>query len=183
MVKPICSFFSKTNACKHGDDCIKSHSIRHTSPCIVLKSLYLFPDVDLKSTLDNFEKILHTEIFFEDIFTEISLGYGQISQLFIAANSCRHIAGNVYIQFKDVECANNAIAGLSKRTYYYTEIKVERGAMIDISEAVCGDYLKGFCTKKGECSYVHPINISKRLLVDLYQSQYMLYSQTKKIRH
>lgn len=168
MPKPICTFFSKTNACKHGDDCIKTHLVPQRGLCVILKNLYLYPEVDSKSTLNDFEVGLHSEIFYEDIFTELALEFGEITKMFIAANSCRHIAGNVYIQFRKEEDADHAMIGIPAKTYYYSKINVERGAMYDIDDALCGDYLRGNCSKGGDCSYVHPLQIFSD---DLYYSQ------------
>ncbi|EOB14044.1 Splicing factor U2AF 26 kDa subunit [Nosema bombycis CQ1] len=171
MNKPLCTFFSKTNSCKHGDDCIKTHKLLENSPCLVLKNLYFYPQNDTKNSLSDFEIQLHSEFFFEDIFTTLSLDYGEIKNLIIAQNSCKHILGNVYVQFESKSSAESAFLGLSTRTYFYSEIKVEKGAMFNISEGVCEDFLRRSCTKGGDCSYVHPIRISKKLIDELYLSQ------------
>lgn len=77
MNREICFFYSRTNGCIHGLDCV-IHPVASRGRAVVVKNMYLYPMNDPASTLDKTAVQLHADLFYEDWFTEMSLRYGPV---------------------------------------------------------------------------------------------------------
>ncbi|KAG0417847.1 Splicing factor U2AF 35 kDa subunit [Dictyocoela roeselum] len=166
-----CQFFTRVGTCRHGDNCSKGHTFPTTSNTLLLKNVYFYPLLNPESTLGRPEIQKHADLFYEDIFTEISLKYAPIRNMLICANSSDHLIGNVYIEFY-----NNCDFEID-RFYNYKRIISVPTHIRFIKDAVCSE---NSCDRGDFCNFLHPIEISKQIVDDLFESQ-RLYYENKNI--
>jgi hypothetical protein len=159
MARELCFFYSKTNSCRHGLECTKSHPRVSKSRCVVVKNMYLYPRNDPSSTLSSRAVQLHLDLFYEDWFTEMSLRYGHVTDLVISSNSCHQLIGNIYIEFRSIGSALRCYEEISRRSYCGRKIVAELGVGHRISAGLCTERL---CSKGESCNFIHPAPISIR---------------------
>jgi len=59
----------------------------------------------------------HFDEFYQDMFMELSLKYGELEELHICDNIGDHLIGNMYVKFKFEEDAAKAADGMNARFY------------------------------------------------------------------
>ncbi|KAL0316139.1 UNVERIFIED_CONTAM: Splicing factor U2af small subunit B [Sesamum radiatum] len=140
-----CPFYFKIGACRHGDRCSRLHTKPSISPTLLLSNMYQRPDmitpgVDPQGQPLDPKKIQsHFEDFYEDLFQELSK-YGDIQSLNICDNLADHMVGNVYIQFREEDQAQNALQNLIGRSYEGRPIIADFSPVTDFREATCRQY-------------------------------------------
>ncbi|KAG0440387.1 Splicing factor U2AF 35 kDa subunit [Dictyocoela muelleri] len=165
-----CSFFIRVGTCRHGENCSKEHPKPFNHNTLLLKNLYFYPLLNLESTLNPIEIQKHADMFYEDIFTEISLKYAPIRNMLICANSSDHLIGNVYIEF-----FNNCDFAID-RFYNYKRIISIPTHIKYIKDAVCNE---SNCERGDFCNLLHPVKITKELVDELFESQRLFYKTNK----
>ena len=154
-----CSFYHKVGACKHGSGCSKSH----------IKPI--FSNIVLLSNLLSTTKDIPIEKCFEDIFCELSIKYGQIEDMIIAANRSSHLKGSVYVKFVDDRSAEAAVNDLNNRFYDDKPIFTELSPVDNLRDAVCRSFTQGRCNRPDTCNFVHTELISRSVTANLYNRQ------------
>ncbi|WVY92568.1 hypothetical protein V8G54_031656 [Vigna mungo] len=97
-----CPFYFKRGACRHTE-----HKSDHSALQHVLALRHDNPGGDAHGNpLDHRQIQDDFEEFYEDIFEELSK-YGEIESLKVCDNLADHMAGNVYVKFKEEEHAAN----------------------------------------------------------------------------
>ncbi|KAG6433951.1 hypothetical protein SASPL_105570 [Salvia splendens] len=160
-----CPFYFKIGACRHGDRCSRLHTKPSTSPTLLLSNMYQRPDmitpgVDPQGQPIDPKKIQsHFEDFYEDLFQELSK-YGDIQSLNICDNLADHMVGNVYVQFREEDQAQNALQNLVGRSYEGRPIIADFSPVTDFREATCRQYEENVCNRGGYCNFMHLKKIS-----------------------
>ena len=112
-----CSFYFKIGACRHGDRCSRLHNKPKFSQTILIANMYQNPTHITGNTLTEEQLQLHFEQFYEDVFTELSVNYGEIEEMYVCDNVGDHLIGNVYVRFRYEEDAQKAVDSLNNRFY------------------------------------------------------------------
>ncbi|KAM0671373.1 hypothetical protein CWI42_021780 [Ordospora colligata] len=172
-----CMFYLKTNGCRYGSECTKTHIIPSNSRIVVVKNMYLYPKNDSTSTLSVNALQIHFDLFYEDWFSEVSIEYGPVKKLVIASNRCTHLQGNIYIEFFEEQSAFKCTRAISKRYYCGKRIASELGCSDRISDGICAEYNRGCCSKEDLCGFIHAKNPSSDLERELFDAQNLLYTQ------
>ncbi|KAI3473325.1 hypothetical protein Pfo_030616 [Paulownia fortunei] len=160
-----CPFYFKIGACRHGDRCSRLHTKPSISPTLLLSNMYQRPDmitpgVDPQGQPLDPKKIQsHFEDFYEDLFQELSK-YGDIQSLNICDNLADHMVGNVYVQFREEDQAQNALQNLIGRSYEGRPIIADFSPVTDFREATCRQYEENVCNRGGYCNFMHLKKIS-----------------------
>ncbi|WCJ41707.1 Splicing factor U2AF 35 kDa subunit [Euphorbia peplus] len=168
-----CPFYFKIGACRHGDRCSRLHTKPSVSPTILLSNMYQRPDmitpgVDAQGNRIDPRKIQdHFEDFYEDLFEELNK-YGEIESLNVCDNLADHMVGNVYVQFRKEEHAENALQNLTGRFYAGRPIIVDFSPVTDFREATCRQYEENACNRGGYCNFMHLKKIGRELRHQLY---------------
>ncbi|KAI3447503.1 hypothetical protein Pfo_004168 [Paulownia fortunei] len=169
-----CPFYFKIGACRHGDRCSRLHTKPSISPTLLLSNMYQRPDmitpgVDPQGQPLDPKKIQsHFEDFYEDMFQELSK-YGDIQCLNICDNLADHMVGNVYIQFREEDQAQNALQNLVGRSYEGRPIIADFSPVTDFREATCRQYEENVCNRGGYCNFMHLKKISRELRQQLFR--------------
>ncbi|KAH6791788.1 Zinc finger C-x8-C-x5-C-x3-H type family protein [Perilla frutescens var. hirtella] len=171
-----CPFYFKIGACRHGDRCSRLHTKPSISPTLLLSNMYQRPDmitpgVDAQGQpIDPKKMQEHFEDFYEDLFEELNK-YGEIESLNICDNLADHMVGNVYVQFREEEHADNALKNLTGRFYAGRPIIVDFSPVTDFREATCRQYEEDACNRGGYCNFMHLKRISRELRRQLFGRQ------------
>ncbi|XP_051130264.1 splicing factor U2af small subunit B-like [Andrographis paniculata] len=169
-----CPFYFKIGACRHGDRCSRLHTKPSISPTLLLSNMYQRPDmitpgVDPQGQPIDPKKIQsHFEDFYEDLFQELSK-YGDIQSLNICDNLADHMVGNVYVQFREEDQAQNALQNLIGRSYEGRPIIADFSPVTDFREATCRQYEENVCNRGGYCNFMHLKKISRELRQQLFR--------------
>jgi splicing factor U2AF subunit len=170
--KVNCSFYFKIGACRHGDECSRKHVKPLYSQTILIPNLFLNPVHILKDR--DFDPAEIDRIFcafWEDLFTEISLCYGEIEDMRVCDNVGDHLMGNVYVKFHREQDAARAVAGINKRFYAGRPMHAELSPVTDFRESCCRQHDIGECMRGGFCNFMHVRRPPKELERSLYASQ------------
>lgn len=118
-----CPFFWKIGACRHGEQCSRSHYRPSSAQTIVIKHMYQNPPIAIAISEGQMvsdevydQAADHFEEFFEEVFLELCK-YGEVEDMIVCDNIGDHIIGNVYVKYSDEMSAANAISTLSGRFY------------------------------------------------------------------
>ncbi|CAM8909753.1 unnamed protein product [Rhodiola kirilowii] len=179
-----CPFYFKIGACRHGDRCSRLHTKPSVSPTILLSNMYQRPDMvtpgvdptgqplDPKKIQDHFED------FYEDLFEELSK-YGELETLNICDNLADHMVGNVYVQFRIEDHAENAVKNLTGRFYAGRPIIVDFSPVTDFREATCRQYDENVCNRGGYCNFMHLKKIGRELKKKLFGRSRRRHSRSR----
>lgn len=157
-----CPFFLKVGICKHGNTCSKDHPKPKKYKTILLKNLYFLPTYNPKSKLSDSQIKTHTKLFYEELFTEISLNYSPIKNMIILSNISDHLIGNVYIEFFNY--CNFDI------DFYYNFRRVIGIPTFITQFEICD------CDRGIYCNFLHPIHVDNEFINELMESQRIYYN-------
>ena len=169
--KVNCPFFYKMGACRHGDKCSKKHIKPTFSQTVLLSNFYLNPALDSNCPLTDDQVQQHFDLFYEDIFTELALQYGEIEEMHICDNVGDHLIGNVYVRFFREKDASYAVSELNKRFYAGRPLAAELSPVLNFRQARCKDYESNNCTRGGFCNFMHIKSPSEAMYTDLMKAQ------------
>ena len=153
--KVNCSFYYKIGACRHGEKCSRKHVKPQYSQTALLPNVYLNPAHDPSCTLTPLQLQQHFDLFYEDIFVELSLKYGEIEELQVCDNIGDHLIGNIYIRFAREEDAGKCVEDLNRRWYAQRPLFAELSPVTDFRESCCRQFENGECTRGGYCNFMH----------------------------
>ncbi len=153
--KVNCSFYYKIGACRHGETCSRKHVKPQYSPTILLPNMYKNPAHDAACSLTEAQLQAHFDLFYEDIFTELSLKYGYIEDMLVCDNLGDHLMGNIYVRFTDEESASRAVEDLNKRWYAGKPVFAELCPVTEFKDSCCRQYEMGECNRGGFCNFMH----------------------------
>ncbi|KAJ1926102.1 hypothetical protein IWQ60_004078 [Tieghemiomyces parasiticus] len=157
-----CTFYHKIGACLHVDSCARKHVHPTYAPVVLLPNFY-------QPGSHHSQRVLDT--LYENLFTELSLQYGEIKRIRICENESEHLAGNVYIQFRRSEDALKAVEALNNRYYDGRPVYAELSPVTNFEEAVCRQHEKGACRRGGNCNFMHLVHPTSALKRDLLRAQ------------
>lgn len=154
--KVNCSFYFKIGACRHGGKCCRKHIRPDYSVTVLLPNLYVNPaTTEAGSSLSPEQLQQHFDLFYEDMFVELSLRYGEVEELVVCDNVGDHLVGNVYVRFAEEASAGKAMKELNKRWYAGKPLFAELSPVTDFREACCRQYENNECTRGGHCNFMH----------------------------
>eukprot|EP00922_Rhytidocystis_sp_ex-Travisia-forbesii_P060820 GHVS01090226.1.p1 GENE.GHVS01090226.1~~GHVS01090226.1.p1 ORF type:complete len:228 (-),score=17.67 GHVS01090226.1:710-1393(-) len=170
-----CPFYWKIGACRHGDQCSRSHYKPTASQSVILRHMYQNPPVALAiAEGQNVSDELgdqaqdHFEQFYEEVFEELS-SYGWIDEMVICDNIGDHMIGNVYVKYAKEESAALALTKLAGRFYAGRLIQAEYSPVTDFREARCRQFVDGQCTRGGYCNFMHMKHVPRSLKRKLFR--------------
>ncbi|KAL5279903.1 ZRSR2 family protein [Megaselia abdita] len=155
--KEECSFFLKTNCCRHDLKCLRNHKRPQISKVLLLKNFY--SHISLERAETGIEFTYHDVLndyyqFFEDISEELEK-FGEIINIRTCGNTGIHMRGNVFVEFESMRNAMNAYINLNGRFYAGKQINAEFSTITSWKAAVCGLALHKKCHKGGSCNFLH----------------------------
>lgn len=158
--KVNCPFYFKIGACRHGDNCGRTHLRPHFSQTLLVPHLYIPPPPgDDGQQVDDTE---HFEEFFEEILDELK-NYGEIEQLNVVENLGDHMFGNVYVKYVQEEDAEQCLKSMSGRYYAGRLVAPEYSPVSDFREARCRQFDEGICDRGGYCNFMHLKHVPRSL--------------------
>ncbi|KJP87634.1 hypothetical protein AK88_02662 [Plasmodium fragile] len=183
-----CPFFWKIGACRHGDQCSRSHYKPNTAQTLVIRHMYDNPpmavaiaegqmveDEVLDKAADHFEE------FYEEVFEEL-MKYGEIEDMVVCDNIGDHIIGNVYIKYTHEDYAEKAVKELNGRFYAGKPLHIEYTPVTDFREARCRQFVDGQCRRGGYCNFMHIKHVPRSVKRKLYKRMYKKFPEYKKRR-
>ncbi|EZG45808.1 putative U2 snRNP auxiliary factor, small subunit [Gregarina niphandrodes] len=173
-----CPFYWKIGACRHGDQCSRTHYKPTASQTLILRHMYENPpsalaisegqDVD-DDAADEAQD--HFEAFYFEVWTELAQ-YGELEDIIVCDNIGDHMIGNLYVKFTTEEYADNCLKRLRGRSYAEKLIEVEFSPVTDFRESRCRQFVEGCCTRGGYCNFMHlkhvPRSLRRKLLKTMY---------------
>lgn len=147
---------------------------------MLIPNLYIPPSHDPNCRMTQSQLQEHFDMFYEDIFIEISTKYGEIEAMNICENLGDHLLGNVYIRFSSEEEAGIAVEALNQRFFSGKPVYAELSPVTEFREACCRQNENGECTKGGFCNFMHPKEPSTKLKKDLFAAQRVMYRARRK---
>ena len=169
--KVNCSFYFKIGACRHGDTCSRKHVKPTFSPTVLLPNVYINPSHDAACTLTPPQLQQHFDLFYEDLYVEMSTKYGRIYEMMICDNIGDHLIGNVYVRFAEEEAAAKAVNDLNRRWYAQRPLHSELSPVTDFRESCCRQFENGECNRGGYCNFMHLKYPSRELKKELIAGQ------------
>jgi len=164
-----CSFFFKVGACRNGDRCGKKHNHPSSSQTLLLTGLYPgTPEgIDIANEMPWNEEMYdraqaHVEAFYEEVVLVLA-EYGEIEEVVVVDNTIDYMLGNVYVRYRNEDCAGKALVGLTGRYYFGKLISAEYSPVADFREARCRAHHETRCTRVGACRFLHIKHIPKAL--------------------
>ncbi|KAL8535132.1 hypothetical protein ACS0TY_010956 [Phlomoides rotata] len=135
-------FYFKIDAYRHDDQCSCLHIKPCISPTLLLSNMYQHPDM-ITPGVDP-----------KDLFQELSK-YGDIQIINICDNLADHMVGNVYVQFREEDQAQNALQNLVRMSYDGWPIIDDFSPVTDFCEATCRQSEENVCNRGGYCNFMH----------------------------
>uniref|UniRef100_A0A1B0CLP2 Uncharacterized protein n=1 Tax=Lutzomyia longipalpis TaxID=7200 RepID=A0A1B0CLP2_LUTLO len=145
--RPECPFFTKTGACRFGDQCSRNHSRPNISCIIIIPNFYTHilleqyrrTEYGGDSALEYDEREMEEDFleFYEDVLPEFEL-FGTIENFFVCRNREPHLRGNVYVEYKSKRDAIKAYRKFQGRYYGGKQLNVGFRNIESWSTAICG---------------------------------------------
>lgn len=158
--KVNCPFYFKIGACRHGDNCGRTHLRPHFSQTLLIPHLYIPPPPEADgAVVDDAE---HFEEFYEEILEELK-GFGEIEQLNVVENLGDHMFGNVYVKYGAEEDAETCLKAMNGRYYAGRLVAPEYSPVTDFREARCRQFDEGVCDRGGYCNFMHLKHVPRNL--------------------
>ncbi|XP_050402426.1 U2 small nuclear ribonucleoprotein auxiliary factor 35 kDa subunit-related protein 1 [Patella vulgata] len=159
-----CPFFKKTGACKYGDSCSRSHDYPEESKTVLIPGMFshfrldqtLIDEYDTDLSLEYEDKELYNSFleFYEDVLPEFK-SIGTVTQFKVCSNCTPHLRGNVYITFKSIEEAQQAVMKFNGRWYAGKQLNCEYRNIALWKSAICGLFSQKSCPKGNICNFLH----------------------------
>ncbi|SOV78046.1 splicing factor U2AF small subunit, putative [Plasmodium sp. gorilla clade G3] len=183
-----CPFFWKIGACRHGDQCSRSHYKPNCAQTLVIRHMYDNPPIAVAIAEGQMveDEVLdkaadHFEEFYEEVFDEL-MKYGEIEDMVVCDNIGDHIIGNVYIKYTHEDYAEKAVNELNGRFYAGKPLQIEYTPVTDFREARCRQFVEGQCRRGGYCNFMHIKHVPRTVKRKLYRRMYKKYPEYKKRR-
>lgn len=163
--RETCMFFSKTGTCRFGDRCSRGHPHPEISNTLLFHSMYNHFELEqgLKDDLDTTDVTLeyddgelyqNFQDFYHDIVPEFR-NYGKLIQVKVCNNYEPHLRGNVYVQYKSENSAQEALMNLNGRFYGGKQVSCQFVEIKKWKSAICGLFRSGRCPKGRNCNFLH----------------------------
>ncbi|KAK6195831.1 hypothetical protein SNE40_001179 [Patella caerulea] len=159
-----CPFFKKTGACKYGDSCSRSHDYPEESKTVLIPGMFshfrldqaLIDEYDTDLSLEYEDKELYNSFieFYEDVLPEFK-SIGTVTQFKVCSNCAPHLRGNVYVSFKSIEEAQQAVMKFNGRWYAGRQLNCEYRNIALWKSAICGLFSQKSCPKGNICNFLH----------------------------
>lgn len=173
-----CPFYFKIGACRHGDQCSRTHNRPVVSQTLLLKNMYqnlpasialaegqTVDDVQIDEAQDHFEA------FYEEVFHELTK-FGEVLDMAVADNIGDHLIGSVYVKFAQEDSAEKALKNLSGRFYAGRVIAPEYCPVTDFSDARCRQYDDAQCSRGGYCNFIHWKHVARAVKKRMFRRMY-----------
>lgn len=181
-----CPFYWKIGACRHGDQCSRSHYKPTCSQTLILRHMYHNPPVALAIAegQDVDDQLAdqaqdHFEAFYEEVFEELA-NYGPIEEMVVCDNIGDHMIGNVYVKYANEDDSDKAASQLRGRYYAGRMIEVEFSPVTDFREARCRQFVDGQCTRGGYCNFMHMKHVPRSLKRKMVRQMFEDHPEYKK---
>jgi splicing factor U2AF subunit len=186
-----CPFYFKIGACRHGDQCSRTHNRPVVSQTVLLKNMYqnmpaaiaMAEGQPVDDSLAD-EAQDHFEAFYEDVFHELTR-FGEVLDMGVADNIGDHLIGyvssttyfpdarrSVYAKFSKEDQAESALKALAGRFYAGRVIAPEFCPVTDLSDARCRQYDDAQCSRGGFCNFIHWKHVPKAVKKRLFRRMY-----------
>lgn len=185
-----CQFFSKMGACRHGDNCTKTHVRPTVSPTVLFPMMYVNPLAafdrveDRQWSFQEYDKRYlkkHLEHFYKDVWRTF-MEFGRMAELRVVSNLGDHLLGNVYVRFEDPAIAAHVVKELQEKKWSMNGIIVlpELSPVTNFSDACCKEDLEGTCGRGGQCNYLHIMKVSRKTMEKLEKEQSKYWRKKEK---
>ena len=164
----LCTFYHKIGACRHGDKCSRRHVRPTESKSILLANLYQDPrraDPKAKPMLDE-----EFDRFYTDVFLKVA-EQGEVDSIVVCENENFHLAGNVYVRFRTMAMASDAMMALNQEWFGGRPVYCDLLPVANFHEANCRAHDTNSCTRGGLCNFMHVRRPSNETRKRLKQAQ------------
>ncbi|XP_066582180.1 U2 small nuclear ribonucleoprotein auxiliary factor 35 kDa subunit-related protein 2 [Prorops nasuta] len=160
--KEACPFFTKTGACRYGDNCSRNHRRVCLSNVILIPAFYSHfsleknaaeYDTDISLEYESSEMRAHYREFYKDVVPELE-NFGKIRNIKCCCNTELHLRGNLYVEYYSERDAARALRGLKGRWYAGRRLNCEFSNISSWRGAVCGMQK---CPKGRTCNFLHTL--------------------------
>ena len=177
----LCRFYEKTGTCPRDPDgklCEFRHLQRYMSRCLLFHHLFpnplyfndFLPDEE-KIELSDFQFSKIVDSFFIDVFLEFSQ-FGKIEDMYMCSNLSKHLYGNVYVRFSEIDSAMSCHQALEGRFYAGRKVKSTFLPHDRLSATLCKDYQeKHTCIHGDMCPFPHRMKLSRIVLMECFPRQ------------
>jgi len=173
-----CPFYFKIGACRHGDQCSRTHNRPVVSQTVLLKNMYQnLPSAIALAEGQTVDEVLideaqdHFEAFYEEVFHELTK-FGEVIDMAVADNIGDHLIGSVYVKFAHEDSAEKALKNLTGRFYAGRVIAPEYCPVTDFSDARCRQYDDAQCSRGGYCNFVHWKHVPRAMKKRMFRRMY-----------
>ena len=176
----LCQFFEKTGTCTCGESdslCGFHHIQRFMSRCLVFHHLYpnaeyvnAFLPPEKRIELDPYQNRKFSDAFFLDNFLEFSQ-FGKVEDMYICSNITKHLYGNVYVRFAEIDAAVACHEALEGRFYAGRKVTSTFLPSDRLSYTLCKNNVDGKCVHGDMCPFPHRIVITKTILFECFPKQ------------
>jgi splicing factor U2AF subunit len=173
-----CPFYFKIGACRHGDQCSRTHNRPVISQTLLLKNMYqnlpasialaegqTVEDAQIDEAQDHFEA------FYEEVFHELTK-FGELLDMAVTDNIGDHLIGSVYVKFAAEDSSEKALKNLSGRFYAGRVIAPEYCPVTDFSDARCRQYDDAQCSRGGYCNFIHWKHVPRAMKKRMFRRMY-----------
>ncbi|KAA8499350.1 Splicing factor U2af small subunit A [Porphyridium purpureum] len=177
--RPVCAQFSKLGACRYGERCVREHVRPSSSRTLLLANMWLGVE-QLHAAADRArvprlefspqQEMARFDDFFEDVYLELER-HGEVRRMLVCANASPHLAGNVYVQFRDEKAAQRALDAVDGCFYEGRRVSAQCCSPIDFEGARCSSYERSLCERGEQCNYMHVREITDRLYDALFRRE------------
>ncbi|XP_055917523.1 U2 small nuclear ribonucleoprotein auxiliary factor 35 kDa subunit-related protein 2 isoform X2 [Eupeodes corollae] len=149
--KSVCPFFTKTNACRFGIDCMRNHIRPKLSRVLFIPNFFTHIKLEHGGTshandinLECLDVDLNDDykVFFDDVTEELKK-FGEIVNFRTCMNTQSHLRGNVLVEYSSERDALKAYIQLNGRFYARRQINVEFSGIAAWKSAICGMWCYG----------------------------------------
>ncbi|KAL7712261.1 U2 snRNP auxiliary factor [Entamoeba marina] len=148
----VCMFYMKVGACRHGDNCNKSHNVPTSSQTL------LFPHLWDPQPIQTPEQMREYEQFYANLFGLCSQ-YGRLLDCVVSENQCNHLYGNVLVKFSSESEAYQAMMALRGKRFHKSVMNPILSPVINFKEARCRQHDNSNCPRSRGCNFLHLLEI------------------------
>ena len=164
--KDFCRFYQIVGACRYFDNCKKHHKKVERSCVLLIEGMFQTFGFEITEKAKSDELDVGLEYTDEDLFDDFEefafdvlpelTKFGNLNQFKVCCNRDIHLRGNVYVQYKCEEDAENAFHNLQGRFYNKKILNCRFVNIESWQSAICGSHFRGKqCIKGYHCNYLH----------------------------
>ena len=159
-----CSFYYKVGACRNGSNCLKDHTVPTAASTVLVPCVFRPLSAFMKIVKKDLQQIPHLCELVEDPahalywdFYHFFPNKKDIVEMLACENAAEHLAGSLFIQFRNRAAAAKGMEFLRGTVYRSTLVFPSYSPVTNFRESVCKQHGAGLCSRKALCNFVHEL--------------------------